>query len=122
VNQTYAWDPALWEVDYDPGGFAWIDVHDHDNSVISFVRYAREAADASVVLVNFTPIVRYDYHIGVPCAGTYREVLNSDADIYGGSGVGNGRVQAVDVPSHGLPASMTLTVPPLGFVLLKLDG
>jgi len=121
LNHTYAWDQALWEVDFEPRGFSWIDVHDHDNSVISFVRFANDRANASVMLVNFTPVPRHHYHIGVPRAGTYREVLNSDADIYGGSDVRNGFVQAVDVPSHGFPASMTLTIPPLGFVLLKRD-
>jgi 1,4-alpha-glucan branching enzyme len=121
VNHTYQWDHALWEVDYDPRGFSWIDVHDHDNSVISFVRYAADPVDASVMLVNFTPIVRHDYHIGVPRAGVYREVLNSDGDIYGGSGVCNREIQAVDVPSHGFPASMTVTLPPLGFVMLKAE-
>jgi 1,4-alpha-glucan branching enzyme len=119
LNRTYAWDHALWEVDYEPRGFSWIDVHDHDNSVVSFVRYAGDATDASVMLVNFTPVVRHDYHIGVPHAGTYREVLNSDAAIYGGSNVSNGHVQAVSIPSHGFAASLTLTLPPLGFVMLK---
>jgi 1,4-alpha-glucan branching enzyme len=121
LNRTYAWDRPLWEVDFEPRGFSWIDVHDHENSVISFVRYANDPADASVMLVNFTPLPRPDYHIGVPSAGTYREVLNSDASIYGGGDVINGFVQAVDVPSHGFAASMTLTVPPLGFVLLKRE-
>jgi 1,4-alpha-glucan branching enzyme len=121
LNRTYAWDRALWEVDFDPRGFSWIDVHDNDNSVISFVRYAENPADASVMLINFTPIVRHDYHLGAPRAGTYREVLSSDAEIYGGSNVRVGRVQAVDVPSHGFPASMTITLPPLAFVLLKAE-
>lgn len=121
LNRTYAWDQALWEVDFEPRGFSWIDVHDSDNSVISFVRFATDPANASVMLVNFTPVPRHDYHIGVPRAGTYREVLNSDADIYGGSDVRTEFVQAVDVPSHGFPASMTLTLPPLGFVMLKAE-
>jgi 1,4-alpha-glucan branching enzyme len=119
LNRSYVWDRALWEVDFEPRGFAWIDVHDHENSVVSFVRYGDDPADASVVVVNFTPVPRYDYRIGVPERAVYREVLNSDAEIYGGSDVRNGELEAEDEPSHGLPASLTLTVPPLGFVLLK---
>ena len=92
LNHTYAWDRALWEVDYQPQGFSWIDVHDSENSVISFVRYAEDRSNASVVLVNFTPVPRSNYRIGVPRAGSYREVLNSDRENYGGSGVANGIV------------------------------
>jgi len=121
LNRTYAWDSALWEVDFEPRGFSWIDVHDHENSVISFVRFANDHSNASVVLVNFTPVPRHHYHVGVPRAGEYREVLNSDAEIYGGSDVLNGVVTAVDTPSHGFPASLSVTVPPLGFILLKAD-
>ena len=121
LNHTYAWDRALWEVDYEPRGFSWIDVHDHENSVISFVRYAEDASDASVVLVNFTPVPRFGYRIGVPRTGSYREVLNSDHEIYGGSGVGNGVVVATDDSSHGFPAAIIVSVPPLGFILLKID-
>jgi 1,4-alpha-glucan branching enzyme len=119
LNRTYAWDRALWEVDFEPRGFSWIDVHDHENSVISFVRCGQDAENASVVVVNFTPIVRHGYRIGVPRAGGYREVLNSDLEIYGGSDIQNGVIEASEEPSHGYPASMTLTLPPLGFLLLK---
>jgi 1,4-alpha-glucan branching enzyme len=121
LNRTYAWDPSLWQVDFEPRGFAWIDVHDNENSVVSFVRYADDPANASVTVVNFTPLPRHDYRIGVPRAGAYREVLNSDAAIYGGSDVRNGVLQTSDQPSHGYPASLTLTAPPLGFVLLKAE-
>jgi 1,4-alpha-glucan branching enzyme len=122
LNHTYAWDRPLWEVDFEPQGFSWIDCHDHENSVISYVRYARDGAEASVMLVNFTPIPRHDYRIGVPRAGTYREVLNSDREAYGGSGMtNNGQLPAIEQSSHGFPASMTLSVPPLGFVLLKAE-
>jgi 1,4-alpha-glucan branching enzyme len=121
LNRTYAWDPSLWQVDFESRGFAWIDVHDNENSVVSFVRYGDDPANASIAIVSFTPIPRHDYRIGVPRAGAYREVLNSDADIYGGSDVRNGVLQAVDESSHGFPASLSLTVPPLGFVLLKAE-
>jgi 1,4-alpha-glucan branching enzyme len=121
LNHTYTWDRALWEVDSEPRGFSWIDVHDSENSVISFIRYAEDASNASVILVNFTPIPRYSYRIGVTRPGAYREVLNSDHAIYGGSGVTNGVVIASDHPSHGFGASLVVTVPPLGFILLKID-
>jgi 1,4-alpha-glucan branching enzyme len=121
LNHTYAWDRALWEVDYEPRGFSWIDVHDSENSVISFARYAEDGSNASVILVNFTPVPRYRYRIGVPKAGAYREVLNSDHAIYGGSGVANGVVVASNDSSHGFAASLIVTVPPLGFILLKID-
>jgi 1,4-alpha-glucan branching enzyme len=120
LNRTYAATPPLWQVDFDPSGFSWIDCHDHDSSVISFVRIATDPEDLVVVLVNFTPIPRHRYRIGVPHGGEWIELLNSDASIYGGSNVGNGgRVAAADAPSHGYAHSLTLTVPPLGFLLLK---
>jgi 1,4-alpha-glucan branching enzyme len=120
LNRTYAAEPSLWQVDFDSSGFSWIDCHDHDSSVISFVRIATDPENVVVVLVNFTPIPRHRYRIGVPHGGGWIELLNSDASVYGGSNVGNaGRVAAADAPSHGYPQSLTLTVPPLGFLLLK---
>ena len=120
LNRSYAAEPSLHEVDFDGAGFSWIDCNDHENSVISFIRRARAPQDMTVMLVNFTPLVRQDYRIGVPRGGEYVEVLNSDADIYGGGNVGNtGRVIATKVPSHGQAHSLSLTVPPLGFLLLK---
>ncbi len=120
LNAAYAAEPSLHEVDFDASGFAWIDCHDQDNSVISFVRRARDAADATVMIVNFTPMARHAYRIGVPAGGAYREVLNSDAEAYGGSNVGNGGlIAAVPEPSHGYPHAVSLVVPPLGFLLLK---
>jgi 1,4-alpha-glucan branching enzyme len=122
LNRTYAWDRALWERDFEPGGFSWIDCHDHENSVISFIRRGRHGDDASAMIVNFTPMPRYDYRIGVPHGGDYREVLNSDAEVYGGSNLGNGgRIAATATPSHGFQHSLCLTIPPLGFLLLKRD-
>jgi 1,4-alpha-glucan branching enzyme len=120
LNRTYAAEPALWEVDFDIAGFRWIDPNDSDNSVISFVRYGSREEDVLVVVVNFTPLPRAGYRIGVPRGGAYRELLNSDADVYSGSNVGNdGRFQASDEPSHGFAHALTLTLPPLGFLLLK---
>ncbi len=120
LNRTYAAERALWEADFEPRGFRWIDANDNANSVISFVRFADAGHDHVVVVVNFTPIQREGYKIGVPGPAAYREVLNSDAGIYGGSDVGNqGRVESTADPSHGFERSMCLTLPPLGFLLLK---
>src|SRR5687767_724462 len=120
LNHTYQREPSLHEVDFEGSGFSWIDCNDHENSVVSMLRRARDPQDFTVILVNFTPVPRPAYTIGVPEAGWYREILNSDAEMYGGSNVGNGGgVMTVDQPSHGFPHSLSVTVPPLGFVLLK---
>jgi 1,4-alpha-glucan branching enzyme len=120
LNAVYAAEPALWQDDYDPRGFAWIDCHDHEHSIVSLLRRGDTDSDRLVALVNFTPIVRRRYRIGVPLAGRYREVLNSDAALYGGSDVGNGGfVESEPVNAHGHDQSVSLTVPPLGFLLLK---
>jgi 1,4-alpha-glucan branching enzyme len=120
LNHTYAREPALWEVDFEQAGFKWIDPNDNQNSVVSFLRYSADGSEVMVVLVNFTPIVRDGYRIGVPRGGRYHEVLNSDSHLYAGSNVGNGgSVLAADAPSHGFEHSLTLTLPPLAFVLLK---
>jgi len=120
LNRVYSDEPSLWEVDYEPEGFDWIDCHDHENSVVSFLRRGRRPGDITVVLVNFTPLTRHAYRIGVPRGGRYRELLNSDAGIYGGSNAGNqGSIAAEDQPSHGHAHSLILTLPPLGFLLLK---
>jgi 1,4-alpha-glucan branching enzyme len=120
LNRLYGEEPSLWEVDFELAGFRWIDANDNENSMISFVRMARDITDHTVALVNFTPLVRAGYRIGVPGAGAYREVLNSDSDFYGGGNVGNmGRIETVPEPSHGYERSMILTIPPLAFLLLK---
>ncbi len=120
LNRVYRAQPSLWEADDDSSGFAWIDCNDHENSVLSLVRRAGEPSDFTVAVVNFTPVPRPEYRIGVPAAGAYLELLNSDATTYGGSNMGNkGVVESEDIPSHGRPQSVSLTVPPLGFLLLK---
>jgi 1,4-alpha-glucan branching enzyme len=120
LNRVYGAERSLADVDFDGRGFRWIDANDNSNSVISFVRFADDVSDHTVVVVNLTPVPREGYRIGVPRSGPYREVLNSDAGIYGGSDLGNGgRVNALAEPSHGFECSMTLTLPPLGFLLLK---
>jgi 1,4-alpha-glucan branching enzyme len=120
LNRHYQAEPALYEADYDPAGFQWIDCNDSENSVVSLVRFSRDRRDAVVMVFNFTPVVRAGYRIGVPDAGFYAELLNSDASIYGGGNVGNwGGLDAEPVASHGFEQSVRLTVPPLGCLLLK---
>ena len=116
LNRTYQRERSLHEVDFEGAGFAWIDCHDNANSVVSLIRRARDPRDFTVMVANFTPVPRPDYRIGVPEAGWYREVLNSDAALYGGSNLGNGGgVQSDPIPDHGHDQSISLTVPPLGF-------
>jgi 1,4-alpha-glucan branching enzyme len=120
LNRLYASEPSLHERDFTPEGFSWIDCNDHLHSVISFIRRAKDAEDVLVFVVNFTPVVRDGYRIGVPAAGRYLEILNTDSAVYGGSNVGNsGVVEAQDQPAHGHPYSLSLTLPPLGCLVLK---
>ena len=120
LNHIYAREPSLHQVDFDAAGFSWVDCEDRDNSVISFIRRARTERDFSLVVVNFTPVGRTHYRVGVPEAGWYRELLNSDAALYGGSNTGNaGGLAAEAVPADGLPFSLDLFVPPLGCLFLK---
>ncbi|HMJ86688.1 MAG TPA: 1,4-alpha-glucan branching protein GlgB, partial [Vicinamibacterales bacterium] len=120
LNWHYHAEPALYQADFDPAGFRWIDCNDNENSVVSILRFARDRADHIAMVFNFTPVVRAQYRIGVPDAGDYVELLNSDAAEYGGSNVGNGgSVTAEPVPAHGFDHSLRLTIPPLGCLLLK---
>jgi 1,4-alpha-glucan branching enzyme len=120
LNAFYANERAAHRCDMDPGGFEWIDADDALNSVLSYIRRDSESGEELVVICNCTPLVREGYRIGVPHAGYWREVLNSDADVYGGSGVGNlGGVEADAVPFHGRTHSLSVTLPPLAIVVLK---
>ena len=120
LNHIYASQPALHQCDTQPSGFQWIDCNDSDNSVVVLMRRAKDPDDFVVGIVNFTPIPRHGYVIGAPRAGRYEEVLNSDAATYGGGNVGNdGVVETEPIPAHGFPQSLRLTLPPLGFLLLK---
>lgn len=123
LNHAYAAEPALHELDNQPGGFDWIDCSDANASVLSFVRRGRTTDDLVVCVLNFTPVVRQGYRVGVPSAGFWKEILNSDAGHYWGSNVGNsGGVFAEPVPMHGQAFSVTLTLPPLAAVFLKGRG
>jgi 1,4-alpha-glucan branching enzyme len=120
LNHTYQRERSLHEVDFESAGFSWIDCNDHENGVISFVRRARDPRDFTVIVVNFTPVPRPAYRVGVPDVGWYRLLLNSDAAGYGGSNMGNaGGVDAGPIPSHGFGQSISVIVPPLGCVILK---
>lgn len=122
LNHFYQGQPALWQHDFDPQGFRWIEANDADQSVYSYLRFADDPADFLVVALNFTPVPRYDYRIGVPEWGFYREVLNSDSDAYGGGNVGNlGGRHTDPVGWHSFPHSLSLTIPPLGMVILKWE-
>ncbi|HYM61678.1 MAG TPA: 1,4-alpha-glucan branching enzyme, partial [Thermoanaerobaculia bacterium] len=123
LNKAYRQYPALHELDTRPEGFEWIDCSDMENSVVSLLRHAKSAAADVIVVLNFTPVARYGYRIGVPAGGRWEEVLNSDALLYGGSGEGNlGGVDAVEEALHGREWSVTLTLPPLGAVFLVARG
>jgi 1,4-alpha-glucan branching enzyme len=123
LNALYRREPALSQLDFDPAGFEWIDCNDAAQSVISLLRRGRSPEDTIIVVCNFTPVPRHNYRVGSPTGGFWRELLNSDAWQYWGSGQGNmGGVEAVPIPMHGRPYSLTITVPPLGIVFLKADG
>jgi 1,4-alpha-glucan branching enzyme len=120
LNHVYRGTPALWEVDFSENGFRWIDPNDADNNAISFFR-TNEAGDEHLVCVcNFSPVPRHEYRLGLPAPGEYHEVLNTDADHYGGGNLGNmGAVVAEAVPWHGLDHSATLSLPPLATLWLR---
>ncbi len=123
LNRLYQSEPALHELDCDPAGFEWIDGSDADHSILAYLRHGESPGEPVLVVFNFTPVVRYGYCIGVPSRGFWRELLNSDATEYGGSGVGNlGGVEAEAVPCHSRICSLTLTLPPLGVLFLQREA
>ena len=120
LNALYRTEAALYEVDYEWRGFEWIDFRDADNSVLSFIRKAKEGEDFLVFVLNLTPVPRQDYRIGVPKGGSYRELLNSDSALYWGSNMGNsGGVAADEIEVYGRKYSLKLTLPPLSCLILK---
>ena len=115
-------EPALHALDAEPGGFEWLVADDTANSVFAWLRRGGEGPPLAVA-VNLTPEPRAAYRIGLPAAGTWRELLNSDAQSYGGANIGNdGAAMADGGPLHGHPHSATLTLPPLGAVILRHEG
>ena len=130
LNAAYKQAPALWQLDSSPDGFSWIDANDAQGNVLSFLRFpaaspaGRPRAGASpsgvvACIANFSAVPHLNYRVGLPAAGRWREVINTDAIVYGGSGTGNmGGIEAVPEPWHGRPASALITVPPLGVLWL----
>jgi 1,4-alpha-glucan branching enzyme len=120
LNRLYRQEPAMHEVDFSWKGFDWINFRDVDKSIIAFERRANDVNDRLIVVCNFTPVPREGYRVGVPLAGDYREVLNSDSNLYGGSNVGNqGLTPSDPVPWDGRQNSILITLPPLGVVIFK---
>jgi len=120
LNTFYRGQPSLFEVDFDDSGFEWVDCTDSQRSVVSFLRKAKNSANITLFVCNFTPVPRQNYRVGVPSGCHWREMLNSDAPLYGGSGQGNaGGLDAAPLPIHGRPYSLNLTLPPLGVVVFQ---
>jgi 1,4-alpha-glucan branching enzyme len=122
LNRAYREEPALYTLDFTPAGFEWVDCNDMEQSVITFLRRGTHG-ETVLVVANFTPVPRHNYRVGVPREGFWRELLNSDAAPYGGSGLGNlGGLEAAPVPCHGRPHSLNLTLPPLAALFFKWEG
>jgi 1,4-alpha-glucan branching enzyme len=123
LGRVYRDEPALHERDTDERGFEWVEANDWQASTLSWLRTGESTDDVVLVIFNFTPVARYNYRMGVPRGGLWEEILNTDAEVYGGSGLGNlGGVEAVEVGAHGRPYSVNLTLPPLGAVFLRSTG
>jgi 1,4-alpha-glucan branching enzyme len=123
LNHLYRSERALHECDAMASGFEWIDCHDSENNVISFQRKGNRLEETILIVCNFSPVPRYNYRAGVPIKGLWRELLNTDATQFGGSGQGNfGGVSTVPIPLHGRMHSLTLTLPPLGAVFLRWEN
>ncbi len=123
LNQAYRQRPALHELDCESAGFEWIDTNDSEQSMLSFLRKDRGGDRPVIAVCNFTPVPRPAYRIGVPAAGFYREIVNTDAGAYGGSGIGNlGGVEALAEPWHGRDYSILVTAPPLATVLFEREA
>lgn len=122
LNRFYREEKALHELDCEPHGFEWVDFHDWEKSIISYLRKS-SYGDLILVVCNFTPVPRFDYRVGVPREGFWKELLNTDSYIYGGSNLGNfGGVYAENIPFHNRPYSLRLTLPPLAVVIFKWVG
>jgi 1,4-alpha-glucan branching enzyme len=120
LNRLYQREPALHEADCTPASFQWIDCSDWEQSVVSFVRRAKCPTDFVQIICNFTPVPRHGYRVGAPVPGFYRELLNTDAGIYGGTNVGNvGGSTTAPIPWQSQPHSLVLTLPPLAVLVLK---
>jgi 1,4-alpha-glucan branching enzyme len=120
LNQLYLSEPAFHEIDTSWEGFAWLDLQDVDNSILSFQRMASDREEFVVVICNFTPVPHYGYRVGLPQIGPYTEIFNSDWPQYGGSGVRNSEeILAENIPWQNGAHSALINLPPLGVVYLK---
>ncbi len=120
LNRLYLANPALYQVDFHPTGFEWVDFHDVENSVIAFLRRAADPSDYLLVCCNFTPVPRKGYEFGVPEPGTYEEILNTDSELFGGSNFGSGgMLSSRPIPKHNRKHSLAVNLPPLGVVVFK---
>jgi 1,4-alpha-glucan branching enzyme len=123
LNTLYRGQPLLHELDFNPAGFEWVDCKDSQRSIISFLRRGRNPNDQLLFVCNFTPVPRQNYRVGVPLDCYWKEILNSDAAFYGGSGQGNfGGLLAAPLPIHGRPFSLNMTLPPLGVVIFQPES
>jgi len=123
LNRLYRSHPGLHRLDHSPEGFGWVIADDQPNAVFAFTRSAGDGRPPLLVIANMTPVPRHDYRVGVAASGFWTERLNSDADIYGGSGLGNGgQAMAEPIPSHGQAQSLSLTLPPLALLVLEHTG
>jgi 1,4-alpha-glucan branching enzyme len=120
LQRVYRSEPALYQVDFDWRGFEWLESHDNENSVFAYLRRGHDEHDIVVAALNFTPVPRNDYRVGVPTGGPWREIFNTDSSLYGGGNIGNGgQVWALDEAWAGQAHALSLTIPPLGAVFLK---
>jgi 1,4-alpha-glucan branching enzyme len=118
LNVAYRAQPALWEVDFEPAGFRWLEANDAGANVVAFARVARDGTQL-ICACNFSPVPRPDYRLGLPFGGSWKEALNTDSEHYGGTNVGNlGVIEAEEQPWHDQPFSARVTLPPLGVVWL----
>jgi 1,4-alpha-glucan branching enzyme len=123
LNTLYRGEPFLHTIDFNSAGFEWVDCKDFQRSIISFLRRGQNPNDQLLFVCNFTPVVRQNYRVGVPLEGYWKEILNSDAPLYGGSGQGNfGGLSTVPLPIHGRPFSLNMTLPPLGIVIFRPES
>lgn len=120
INRLYRSEPALYQRDFQPEGFRWIDCNDWEQSSVSFIRLGKDSGEQLVIAANFTPETRKDYRIGLPDAGFWEEKFNSDSKLYGGSDIGNyGGIHSEPIPQHGLNQSASITLPPLAILIFK---
>ena len=123
LNRLYREEPALYGLDFQPEGFCWIDCSDADGSVISLLRRGNSGQPDLMIVGNFTPVPRHSYSVGVPHSGYWKEALNSDSELYGGSGSGNmGGMKTVPVPFHNQPCSLALNLPPLAILFFRSEA